>query len=211
VTRKPKAKARKGKTPPVAAFTGPATSHVAGALLLEAKAVQLRARRYSYREIAAELGVSVGGAYKAVRRGLAKVTILVGQEADNLVALELESLDMAARALEGRVRLGDKDAVDQWLKVHDRRKSLLRIAPSAMVAVAGLTGGPVMVELSWGEGEAPGAGPERAPAVGFVVEPTREPTPEEEPDEDVDEGRSGKRTKARPARGTSPGSPRRPS
>jgi hypothetical protein len=179
------------------------TVQAAGASLLEAAAVQLRAKRYSYREIAAELHVSVTGAYKAVKRGLAKVRRVVTHEAENLVAMELESLDMAAKAIKVMVAGGDLDAVDRWLKLHDRRKALLGIAPAATVAVTGLGGGPLTVELSWGEGQAPAE--ERTPAIGFEVTPRVE-----EEHEDPEQGRGREpRKRTRPARGASSRTPRR--
>lgn len=137
-------------------------------LVLETRAVELRRERKSYRVIAAVLGVSVGAAFKAVQRGLAKLQVLLEKEAKGLLVQELNALDMAAEALVDAVKAGDTDAIDKWLKIHDRRKLLLGIAPTSATTVAAPDGGPVEVALSWGEEGQRGPG-QAAPVAGFVV------------------------------------------
>lgn len=64
----------------------------------DAEAARLRARGYSYRKIAAELGIEVSNAYEMVRRALREV---VAEAAEDARQMELERYDAILERLEG--------------------------------------------------------------------------------------------------------------
>lgn len=87
-----------------------------------AKALQLRLMRHSYDTIARQLGYSNrSAARKAVEREIAAVP---REPAKELREQELESLDMAQRALMPSVLAGHLGAVDRLVKIMDSRAKL---------------------------------------------------------------------------------------
>jgi hypothetical protein len=125
----------------------------------DAEAARLRSRGLTYRQIAAELGVDVANAHRAVKRALDAV---VAEPAADAVAFELERLDaLYARALEvmeshhvtvsnGRVvALNDEPlpddgpvlaAIDRLVRISESRRKLLGLdSPTKMAVSGGLT------------------------------------------------------------------------
>lgn len=91
----------------------------------ETKALKLRLMRASYDTIARELGyANKSSAHKAVERALAKVP---REAAKELRAQELETLDMAQRALMPSIIAGHLGAVDRLVKLMEQRAKLTGI------------------------------------------------------------------------------------
>lgn len=88
----------------------------------EKKAVELRIAGMSYREMAREMGYTVGGAYRAFERGLKKMEKHSLSKANLLRRLELERLDAALKAIWSRVEQGDLAAIDRLLKIMQQRE-----------------------------------------------------------------------------------------
>lgn len=91
----------------------------------ERKALQLRLMRHSYDQIASALGYShKSAARKAVERAIAKVP---REPAKELRAQELETLDMAQRALMPSIIAGHLGAMDRLVKLMEQRAKLTGI------------------------------------------------------------------------------------
>lgn len=89
------------------------------------KALQLRLMRHSYDTIARQLGFSHrSAARKAVEREIAKVP---REAAKELRDQELETLDMAQRALMPSIIAGHLGAVDRLVKIMEQRAKLTGI------------------------------------------------------------------------------------
>lgn len=85
-------------------------------------ALELRARRMTYQQIADRLGYANRGvAYAAVKRELKAIP---REAAKQLREIELESLDQAERALASRIVQGDLGAIDRMIKIKDMRAKL---------------------------------------------------------------------------------------
>jgi hypothetical protein len=83
------------------------------------EALKLRKLRYSYDEIAKKVGyANRGGAYKAVQKALRDIT---REPAEELLALELETLDLMQKAFAARLLKGDEFAVDRVLRIMEAR------------------------------------------------------------------------------------------
>ena len=120
----------------------------------DAEAVQLRCRGLSYRQIAADLGMSVSSVHDAVHRALAEI---VREDVGQLRALELERLDSMEAAVwqvlerkhltvsNGRVVYHEDEpleddapvlhAVDRLLRIAERRARLLGLDQPVRVDV----------------------------------------------------------------------------
>lgn len=120
----------------------------------DARAAQLRARSWTYQQIADELGISQSAAHDAVQRVLAAT---VAEPADAVRKLELERLDRMAQEVEavlkrrhvtvsnGKVVQLDGEvieddgpilqAVDRLLKIQERRAKLLGLDAATKVSV----------------------------------------------------------------------------
>lgn len=79
-----------------------------------------------YREIAAELGISIPGAFKIVKRVLERTRQEANEVADDVRALELERLDkmldVALRLIETN---DDLHAIDRAVRIMERRARLI--------------------------------------------------------------------------------------
>lgn len=95
-----------------------------------AQALELRKARYSFPDIARSMNVSVGTAFRLVKVGLDDILANQRMVAEQLLTLELESLDSMEQALiaSGGAR-GDLGKVDRILKVKDMRNRLLDLYP----------------------------------------------------------------------------------
>jgi len=86
------------------------------------EALKLRKLRYSYDEIAKRVGyANRGGAYKAVQKALADIK---REPAEELMSLELETLDLMQKGLASRLLKGDDFAIDRALKIMEQRAKL---------------------------------------------------------------------------------------
>ena len=85
------------------------------------KMLEWRARRWTYERIAGELGITKQAVHKRLKRALAQRAKANDAGLKELKAIELESLDYAARAIEERVGDGAPVFVQQWLNISDRR------------------------------------------------------------------------------------------
>lgn len=87
------------------------------------KAVQLRTLRYSYDQIAREVGyASKGAAHTAVKNALAQIP---REAAIELRDLELNTLDIAQRALSRQIARGHLGSIDRLVRLMDHRAKLL--------------------------------------------------------------------------------------
>lgn len=92
------------------------------------RALELRAQRFSYRAIAAEMEISVGMAHKLVKEGLEERLKAQCEAAEHLVQIELETLDQLSRRLQAQLDRDPADPgpiVDRLLKVSAARRKLL--------------------------------------------------------------------------------------
>lgn len=92
-------------------------------------ALELRAKRYSFAEIAERCGyASRGAAHTAIQREIAKIPREAARE---LLALNLERLDHAERAISERVDTGDLKSIEVLLKIVAARLRFLGAAESS--------------------------------------------------------------------------------
>ena len=105
--------------------------HDAVVIERQSRALELRKRGYRYRAIASELQVSVRTAYSDVQTVLAEVNALVGKQAEDVRALELERYDGYLRSLQPLIDGSDLAAklraIGLALGVAARRAKLLGI------------------------------------------------------------------------------------
>jgi transcriptional regulator len=92
-----------------------------------AEAIDLRIRGYTYREIAKELGVSVGAAFKDVSAALEQVRAEAAETAREHLDIELSRLDHAQVLVAREIRNGNLAAVDRLVKLNDQRAKLLKL------------------------------------------------------------------------------------
>ena len=94
---------------------------------------------FSYPEIAAQLGIAVGTAYKYVAGSIAKTKKEAAETADEIRAVEVARLDRMLAVLAPMVEEGNLHAVDRVLRIQERRAAYLGLdAPKAqLVAVDG--------------------------------------------------------------------------
>jgi DNA-binding CsgD family transcriptional regulator len=138
------------------------------------RAIRLRVQGFNYREIAAELGISVGTAYNDCSAAMKRIREQTRESAEEVRSVELDRLDRMIRALEVKA-FGDGDtrAIDTLLKVSERRAKLLGLdAPELHVNVGEVT-------------------PDRAAQLvreAFGDHATRRAIPESEPSGETDPG-----------------------
>lgn len=115
---------RKRKRPPGQGQGEPATApRRIAAAERRRQALELRKAGATFREIADGLGYrSVSGAHKAVMKALTDIPVAAVEE---LRTLEGERLDAMQMNLWTRARGGDREAVEQVLKIMARRARLL--------------------------------------------------------------------------------------
>lgn len=86
-------------------------------------ALDLRRAGWSYDDIASEVGyANKGGAFKAVKQGIADIT---RESANELLELELARLDDLQAGAYDKARDGDLFAIDRVLKIIDQRAKFL--------------------------------------------------------------------------------------
>lgn len=103
----------------------PSAGELAQILERQLKAIDLRKRGYTYREIGKQLQVSHVQAYNDVNAELKRLTKLRDKKVDQERQLDLERIDELIRGLEPMARVGKADAVAMMLKCIERRSKLL--------------------------------------------------------------------------------------
>lgn len=97
------------------------------------KAVQLRKAGFTYQEIADQIGMTRGNAYKLVAEAMQEFKTESAEEAQEVKRVELARLDHATRAIWSQVANGNHGAIDRLLRIMDRRAKLLGLdAPSKL-------------------------------------------------------------------------------
>jgi len=104
------------------------------------KCISLRRLGMSYADVAKEVGLSRGGAYKAVQTALDEIRASYRETAAEVLELELDRLDEMTRALSSKVGYGDPQAVTAALRVMDRRAKLLGLDAPTKIAPTDPTG-----------------------------------------------------------------------
>ncbi|HAF85436.1 MAG TPA: hypothetical protein DCG32_03530 [Sphaerochaeta sp.] len=87
-------------------------------------ALELRKDCYTFQEIADNLGITKGYAYKLVTKGLAELTEKVRSSADELRELENIRLDTLWTKAYPAAQRGDLAAINTCLKISERRAKL---------------------------------------------------------------------------------------
>ena len=96
------------------------------------RAIELRIAGKNYKQIAAQIAkdegsdkpISTPAISKLIKKGLEEIAIRTKEEAEHYRDLETERLDELLEALWLRAKQGEKDAVDQVLKIMKRRADL---------------------------------------------------------------------------------------
>lgn len=117
----------------------------------------LRARGMSYVDIADTLGISKSNAHIHVQHALADLREEILNEAENLVALELERLDNLWLSLYPQLSAVDEEgnaaptlsAIDRALRIMERRAKLLGLDAPARTELTGAEGGPLKLYSTW--------------------------------------------------------------
>jgi hypothetical protein len=89
------------------------------------RALELRIAGASYRQIAAQLKISLGQAYNDVDDSLKELAILQNRKAERLRDIELARLERLTVALQNKVRVGDTPAIRTMVSIMDRRAKLM--------------------------------------------------------------------------------------
>ena len=110
-----------------------------------AKALELRILGASYRQIAAQVGISERTAYLDVQDELARLDKLIHGKAERLRDLEARRLDHYQLALAPGIRAGDPRAVLAGVRCLERRAKLLGL--DAPQQLAGVDGGPLTIRI----------------------------------------------------------------
>lgn len=103
----------------------PSAQEQAQILERQLKAIDLRKRGLTYREIGRQLDVSHVQAYKDVNAELRRLTKLRDKKADQERQLDLERIDAMIKGLEPMAAVGNPGAVNSLLKCLERRSKLL--------------------------------------------------------------------------------------
>lgn len=134
------------------------------AAMFTTQALELRRGGASYREIATQLGISVGVAYKYVTNGLAEIREVCNETAGEVKQIELERLDamylrLASKLARQVVTVKDQNGRDvqradpdeatvrAMLDVSKRRSELLGLDAPRKTEIGGPDGGPIAVTL----------------------------------------------------------------
>jgi len=122
-------------------------------LKLEQASLELRVKSYTYHEIAAALGVSHVGVYRAVLRGMARLVEENTQSADQYRAMQLQQIDTTLKKAFAIMNDGDSDndnlklqAIDRIHRGLERKSKLLGLdvakdEPTATVVFEMVDGG----------------------------------------------------------------------
>lgn len=102
----------------------PSTQEQAQILERQLKALDLRKRGFTYREIGTKLSISYVQAYRDVNGELKRLARLRDKTVEQERQLDLERIDMLIQGLEPMARVGKPDAVAMMLRAMERRAKL---------------------------------------------------------------------------------------
>ena len=105
-----------------------------------AKAFDLRINGANYRQIAAELSVSIQTVSNDINGELDRLKKATAGEAERLRDIELHRLDRWQRAMTAKMANGSTQAVQQLIKISERRAKLLGLDAPTSVTHDGLEG-----------------------------------------------------------------------
>ena len=114
----------------------------------EEKALELRKKGWSYKEIGHKLGISRVAAYQCVMRVLTAYESDIKENVPAVRRLELERCDAMTKALAKRVAKGDVRAILADLRVMEHRAKLTGIYAPTRLEHTGADGDPIEVKLS---------------------------------------------------------------
>lgn len=112
----------------------------------EQQGLELRLGGASYVQIAESLGMTPGGAYKAVDRALARQAAQTEEKADKLRRLELARLERLHLGLWQKAKAGDEKAVREVLRIAERRARLLGLDAPKRNELSGPQGAPLVID-----------------------------------------------------------------
>jgi hypothetical protein len=112
------------------------------------KSLDLAIAGASYRQIAAQTGVSLSTAYDDVQAELGALDKCRGEQAERLRDLSLKRLDKWTLALTPKAQQGDERAVRVLVQIEDRRARLLGLDHAQRLEVAGENGSPLVFTLN---------------------------------------------------------------
>ena len=114
-------------------------------------ALALRRRAFTYRRIAAEMGVSEASAYNYVKDAYAELNRVQNESAEALREQELDKLDELEQRLSDLLPDAEADAVTkltgQLLRIAERRAKLLGLDAPTRTQVTGDDGGPLTIRI----------------------------------------------------------------
>ena len=114
----------------------------------EQQALELRLGGASYARIGEALGMTAGGAWKAIDRALARQEAHCEESTDKLRRLEATRCDRLLVGLWPRALQGDVQAVREALHISKRRSELLGLDAARRQELSGPDGGPIEFDLS---------------------------------------------------------------
>lgn len=91
----------------------------------QARALELRIAGHTYSQIGADLGISPQAAYKLIDRALTRLHTRIDGRAETERELELLRLDRWLQIADSAVQAGNIDAINQCLRIQERRAKLL--------------------------------------------------------------------------------------
>lgn len=99
------------------------------------KALELRKRGASFRVIGDQLGVSGKTAHQDYKAAMAELAELEHDTAEEYRTMELARLDMALIALAPKLRNGNVEAINAWIRASESRRKLLGLDAPAKTAL----------------------------------------------------------------------------
>lgn len=96
-----------------------------GARETEGKALELRKKGYTYRQIAKEIGCHETTAFHRVKNALQRLTTTLTESAEELRRIELEKLDYLENQLQTGIENFDTKAILAALKIQESRRKLM--------------------------------------------------------------------------------------
>jgi DNA-binding CsgD family transcriptional regulator len=110
------------------------------------KALDLRIKGYTYRQIAKALGCGEKTAYYDVQNALGTLDGVKKEVAEQLREIEVARLDALLKALDKKIRTGSVPAIFAAVKVADRRSKLLGLDSPTRHELTGKDGAPLAAE-----------------------------------------------------------------
>lgn len=110
------------------------------------RAIELRVSGKKYREIATELRIGLGQAYRDVKAVIDRTKAEADENADEIRRIELERIDEAIAAMMPNVRAGDPRCCEVLVKLQDRRSRYLGLDAPAKHEHSGPDGAPIPID-----------------------------------------------------------------